>query len=161
MFKQNSKSIFQYINLLGYLLIITFIVIIIFKAVAFGHPWSLSCYVCKKCNSSCILGIDPSQLLLAANLNDSNLYITANNIRIKANDALVVDSNMIIKFKKQDFKLNEALKESLLTKDDIILTNKLRAKDAAKFCIKCKACSKICPFNLPITEVIKELEKNN
>ena len=161
MFKQNSKSIFQYINLWGYLLIITFIVIIIFKAVAFGHPWSLSCYVCKKCNSSCILGIDPSQLLLAANLNDSNLYITANNIRIKANDALVVDSNMIIKFKKQDFKLNEALKESLLTKDDIILTNKLRAKDAAKFCIKCKACSKICPFNLPITEVIKELEKNN
>ena len=140
MFKQNSKSIFQYINLLGYLLIITFIVIIIFKAVAFGHPWSLSCYVCKKCNSSCILGIDPSQLLLAANLNDSN---------------------MIIKFKKQDFKLNEALKESLLTKDDIILTNKLRAKDAAKFCIKCKACSKICPFNLPITEVVKELEKNN
>ena len=161
MFKQNSKSIFQYINLLGYLLIITFIVIIIFKAVAFGHPWSLSCYVCKKCNSSCILGIDPSQLLLAANLNDSNLYITANNIRIKVNDALVVDSNMIIKFKKQDFKLNEALKESLLTKDDIILTNKLRAKDAAKFCIKCKACSKICPFNLPITEVVKELEKNN
>ena len=161
MLKWNPKKVFQYLNLSAYVIIIIFIAIIILKAVAFGHPWSLSCYVCKKCTSSCVLGIDPSQLLLAANLNDSNLYITVNNIRIRANDALTIDSNMIIKFKEYKLKLNEALKENLLTKDDIILTDKLRAKDAAKFCIKCKACSKICPFNLPITEVVKELEKNN
>ena len=160
MLKWNPKSLFQFFNLSAYVIIIIFIVIIIVKAVAFGHPWSLSCYVCKKCTSSCVLGIDPSQLLLAANLNDPNLYITANNIRIRANDALAVDSNMIIKFKVHELNLNEALKGNLLTKDDVILTDKLRARDAAKFCIKCNACSKICPFNLPITEVVKELEKN-
>jgi len=155
--QERYKNIFYYINISAYVIIILFLVGIVFKAITFGHPWSLSCYVCKKCTSACIVGIDPSQLLLAANLNDPNLYITVDNLRIKAKDACTIDSSMMVTYNSSDYKLSEALKRGVFKEEDFIFTKKMKAKDAAKFCIKCRACTKICPFNLPIIEVVNEL----
>ena len=114
----------------------------------------------KKCTSACIYGIDSSQLLLAANLNDPELYISVTNVRLSAKDALAVDENMIVTYKSHQYRLSEAIKRDVIKPDDIVLTHKLRASDAAKFCIKCRACQKICPLELPIIEVINELAAN-
>lgn len=160
MLKKSNNKIFNYFNIYANIIIILFIVVILVKAASFRNPWTASCYSCKKCTSVCILGIDPSQFLTAANLNAPNLYIAVNNLRMKASDAADLDSNMNITFNKKELSLSEAFAKKMVTREDIIFTSKLRAKDAAKFCIKCKSCSNLCPLNLPIVEVVKKLEKN-
>ena len=149
------------LNIITYLVIISFIIVIAVKAAASGYPWSLSCYLCKKCASSCILGIDPSQLLLAAHQNNPNLYITANNIRLKSQDACRIDKDMKVLINNDIISVSQALKNKIFNSNDYITSYSMKAKDAARFCIKCRACSRDCPFTLPILDAVDELNKDN
>lgn len=147
--------------MVGYMMIFVFLISITIKSVIFGHNWSLACYSCKKCLPSCILGIDPSELLLAANLNAPELYITVCNVNLSANQAIKIDRYMPVTFQDNTYILSDAMSDGIITNSDVITTRKLKAKDAAVFCIKCKACIKACPFSLPIIEVVDELRKKD
>lgn len=157
----NPKTVFRNLNVSTYVILMLFLGYFIVKSIIFGYPWSLACYACKKCIPTCIYGIDPSQLLLAANMNDPNLYISVNNVRLTAKDACAIDENMTIAYNDEKYSLAGALAENIIKADDYVITNELKAKDAAKFCIRCGACQKVCPLNLPITDIVKELAAHN
>jgi len=88
---------------------------------------------------------------------DPLLYICADNIRLRLNEAAETDPNMIVKLPcGTRLMAGEAVSKGVDPCSEVI-TEMIRAKDAAQFCLVCGACEKKCPISLPILEIIEDL----
>ncbi len=146
------------INIFLFTAIVFYLGFIGARAFFSGYPFSLICYNCKSCDSICVIGIDPQGFMAASVADDPDIYIYVTNYRIYAGEAEKLDPDMIIQCNDKKIKVSAALNEGLISRDTEIITYKMKAKDAAKVCIECAACERVCPVKLPILDVIKGLK---
>jgi len=106
------------------------------------------------------LGIDAQGFISAVNANDPDIYILATNVRMSAKKAYDTDPGIILMLNRKKISVKDALGQSLVQPDTEVVTFKMKAKDAAKVCIDCTACEKICPLHLPLLKIIKDLKKD-
>ena len=153
------KKSFIIFNVIIYLAIGGYLGVIVYNSLAAHHPWSMACYNCKKCDSVCVLGIDPQGFITAAYSGEPDLYIRANNIKLTVERAMNIDPDMRISLDGKDHVLHEALENGLVSISTEIITSSLRASDAARLCLGCGACERACPLKLPISRIIKDLSE--
>ncbi len=131
-----------------------------------GHPWTLTCYQCRACNINCPLGYDVAAYVAAAATNNPDTYMSASKLQLTLEESYTTDENMIIEINGEKMTAGEAVENSR-PMDLVVQVKKLRAKDAAKFdplCGNCESYLKenkktaLCPINLPITDVIRDLK---
>lgn len=149
------------INTIGIVLIIGYLSYLGFNAFRSGYPWALLCYNCKSCNAACILGIDPQGFITAAYANDPDIYIYATNIRISLQEAYDRDPGMTMIADDDIITVREALTKRGIPPQTEIITYRMRARDAAKYCLDCGACDKACPIRLPISSIFNHLKKHD
>lgn len=134
-----------------------FLVGIVANALASRQPWTLFCYKCKACNSSCILGIDPQGFVDATLAGDPRVYIYATNVRLKLSQAAAIDPNMVIVTGGKTATAYAALHEMHRSPASEVTTYQVQARDAARFCIRCGACERYCVLGLPLLRAIVAL----
>ena len=126
-------------------------------AIRSGYPFSLLCYNCKACDSSCVLGIDPQGFITSSQSGDPDMYILASNIRLNAAEALARDPGMVITVKGRHITIRQAVESGAITTCDEVMSYRMRARDAAHYCVLCAACEKVCPLSLPLLWIIRDL----
>lgn len=149
------------LNTIGIVLIVGYLAYLGYNAFRSGYPWALVCYNCKSCNASCILGIDPQGFIEAAYANDPDIYIFATNIRMSLQKAYDMDPAMTLIAGNDIVTAREAIKKRGIPPQTEIITYRMRARDAAKFCLDCGACDKACTIKLPISSIFQYLKKHN
>lgn len=84
----------------------------------------------------------------------------ATNIRLRLSEAAEVDPDMMVSIRgEEDLKAERALANGS-SKDSEITTARMKAKDAAQYCLLCAKCEKSCPVKLPIMNIIEDLRAN-
>lgn len=151
------NTVSRRIGVFAYVGIALFLLLIVAGAMMSRHPWSLVCYNCRMCNSTCVLGIDPSGFLSASNVHDPGLYISATNIRLLLPDARAMDANMLVQYEGKSIPVRDVPLKTSTDSSRVVTTVKLRASDAARLCLRCNACAKICAFRAPILEAVHDL----
>lgn len=149
------------INTIGIVLIVGYLAYLAFDAFRSGFPWALVCYNCKKCNESCILGIDPQGFIESAYADDADIYIYATNIRMTLGKAFSIDPAMVLIADDDMITAREALEKRGISPETEIITYRMRARDVAKICLDCGACDRSCPIKLPISSIFKYLKKHD
>ncbi|SDT84267.1 hypothetical protein [Desulfobacula phenolica] len=152
------KKKFIHINVFCYLCIAAFLAITITTSIKSGYPWATTCYNCVLGRQICPLGIDPYGFISAAITNDPEIYVDATNIRMRLGNAIDIDPEMILRL--PDKSLITAKQLALIKKDmDYeVTTCRIKVKDAATFCPLCGNCDRVCPINLPVLKIIKDLK---
>ena len=138
------------------MLIICFLVVPVVTCLQSGYPWTLTCYNCLLCRQACPLGIDPHGFIMAAMTNDPALYINASNVRLRVGEAFDLDPQMALQIDGREVTAAEALEQNVARTKEVV-TSKMKAKDAAKYCPLCGNCAKKCPINLPVLKIIEDL----
>jgi L-lactate utilization protein LutB len=151
------KKVFVRINTVFYVLIICFLGVPVITCLQSGYPWTLTCYNCVLCRQACPLGIDPHGFIMAAMTNDPELYIGASNIRLRVGEAFDLDPQMELKIGGGEITAAKALEHGVARSKEVV-TSKMRAKDAAKYCPLCGNCAKKCPIKLPVLKIIEDLK---
>ncbi|HYG70568.1 MAG TPA: hypothetical protein VD838_23040 [Anaeromyxobacteraceae bacterium] len=124
-------------------------------AIRARQPWVVTCYDCKACTARCVLGLDPQGFVAAALAGSGDVYVYATNVRLSARRALELDPDMLVTVGDYHPTAREAAAE--LGLDAELVTFKLKARDAARFCFRCGACEKGCVLRLPLLRVITQL----
>jgi heterodisulfide reductase subunit C len=137
--------------------LVLFLLAIVANALASRQPWVLFCYNCKACNSSCILGIDPQGFVDAALAGDPRIYIYTTNVRLRLSKAAAIDPNMVITVAGKKVAAHVALNELHVAPDTEVVTYRVQARNAARFCIQCGACERSCVLGLPLLREIDQL----
>ena len=150
------KKIFLRINTICYVAIAGFLAVAVVTSLSSGYPWAITCYNCLLCRQTCPLGIDPYGFVTAASANDPNLYIEATNIRLKLEEAVDIDNNMVLSVGKTKLTTRQAVTQGIPA-DTEVTVFKMKVKDAARLCPLCGNCEKPCPIDLPIMEIIEDL----
>ena len=148
------------INSVGAIIILAYLALLGVNAFKSGYPWSVLCYNCKRCNPVCVLGIDPQGFIAAAYSSDPNVYIYTTNVRLKMHDAMDIDPGMEIIANGEKTTPAAALGKKGLDPDMEVISYRVRARDAAVFCLDCGACEKACPLSLPISTIARDLKKD-
>jgi len=156
----NRSRIARYINTVTAVFLATILMVMIVNAALTRHPWAITCYNCKACNSECPLGLDPSGYVTVALTANPDYMMYATKVRISLEEAYQVDPGMIINHRGRLLTSQKALTEAGLSPKTEVRVYKMRAKDAAKYDLLCGNCQKTCPINLPIEEIIRDLRKN-
>lgn len=138
----------------------TILMVMIANAALTRHPWTITCYNCKACNLECPLGLDPSGYVTAALTANADYMMYATKIRMSLEEALQVDPGMIIHYQGELLSAQQARSELGLSPTTEVRVYKMRAKDAARYDLLCGNCQKICPINLPVEEIIRDLRTN-
>jgi Fe-S oxidoreductase len=151
---------FLRLNVFCYLVIAAFLASAVVTSLGSGHPWAITCYNCSSCSRSCPLAINPSGFTLSAIGNNPELYLAAANIRLRLNEAAERDPEMMVTIKgKGNMKAGQALSRGI-SLDTEVTTFRMKAKDAAQYCLLCGVCEKDCPIKLPIMDIIEDLRNN-
>jgi Fe-S oxidoreductase len=152
-----KSKIFLQVNIFCYLVIAAFLASAVVTSLSSGHPWAITCYNCSSCSRSCALGINPSGFTLSAIGNNPQMYLAAANIRLRLREAVERDPDMIVTIRgKDNMRAGKALADGI-SKDAEVMTFRMKAKDAAHYCLLCAACEKNCPVKLPIMDIIEDL----
>ncbi len=137
--------------------LVLFVLTIVANSLASRQPWVLSCYKCKTCNSSCILGIDPQGFVDAALANDPRVYIYTTNVRLRLARAVEIDPDMIVIAGGKRVAAHAALEDMRILPETEVVTYRVQARNAAQFCIKCGACERSCVLGLPLLRLINQM----
>ncbi len=136
-----------------------FLLAIVANSLASRQPWVLSCYKCKACNSSCILGIDPQGFIDAALAGDPRIYIYTTNVKQRLSKAVAIDPDMVIMVAGKKVTAHAALNDLRIAPDTEVATYQVQARNAAQFCIRCGACERSCVLGLPLLRIISQLRE--
>ncbi|MBW1735265.1 MAG: 4Fe-4S dicluster domain-containing protein [Deltaproteobacteria bacterium] len=151
------KKAYLRINIFCYLIIAAFLVVMVTTSLRSGYPWALTCYNCVLCRQACPLGIDPYGFVTAALTSDPDLYVAATNVRLKLKEAFDLDPGMVLRTKNgTTITAARALDEGM-GEDREVTVEKMKVKHAARYCVLCGNCEKVCPLNLKVMDIIMEL----
>lgn len=148
------------INSIGVIIILVYLALLYLNAFGSGYPWSVLCYNCKRCNPVCVLGIDPQGFIAAAYSSDPDVYIYATNIKMRLSDAARIDTAMEIIVNGEKTTSARALGEGRVDTDTEIVSYRMKAHDAAAFCLDCGSCERACPLSLPISVIARDLKND-
>ncbi|MFB3814772.1 MAG: 4Fe-4S dicluster domain-containing protein [Terriglobales bacterium] len=144
-------------NVAGMLIICLFLGTMVVNALVTRQPWSLVCYSCKACNSSCVMGIDPQGFVGAALSGDPQVYVYATNIRLPLAKAVAIDPAMTVSVAGRKYTARDAAEKLHLSPDTEVVTYRVKARDAAAACLRCAACERTCVLRLPLLRMIDQL----
>jgi len=147
-------------NVALYVLATVILASIVINAFISGHPWALTCYQCKACNLRCPLGYDVSLYVEAAATNNPDLYMSASNLQLTLGEAYETDPDMIVEIDGKKMTANDAYNSNRYPNNTIVYVRRLRVKDAAKFDPLDGICDAMCPINLHITKIIRDLKED-
>ena len=86
--------------------------------------------------------------------------MAARNIRLRLGEAVELDPEMVVTIKgKENMKAGQALARGI-NRDAEVTTFRMKAKDAAQYCLLCGACEKDCPIKLPLMDIIEDLRND-
>ena len=151
------KKVFLRVNIFCYLVIAAFLGLSVVTSLKSGYPWAITCYNCVLCRQACPLGIDPYGFVTAAISNDADLYVEASRLRLRLGEAFDLDPNMVLNIKGSETTAGQALINGL-DRDSEVLVARMKVKHAAKYCPLCGNCEKPCPIDLPLLEIIEDLQ---
>lgn len=145
-------------NIVCYLFLAGFLLLFPVLSFVSGYPWVLNCYNCSSCSRSCVLGINPQGFVAAAATNNPQLLMTVTNVRMKLEEAASRDLQMIIAMPDGTRMTAERAIEIGMPSDADIMSVRMTARDAARYCLLCSNCEKDCPVNLKLMNIIKDLK---
>ena len=151
------KKGFARLNVACYVVILLYVCFVGISAVRSGYPWVVTCYNCGLCRQSCPLGLDPYGFVAAAMADDPGAYMQAVNVKLLPHEARMLDPDMPVATADGRRMKAGALAKGSQAADEEVYVLKMRASLAAKYCILCGNCEKVCPIRLPVLDVIKDL----
>jgi L-lactate utilization protein LutB len=145
-------------NIICYLFLAGFLLLFPVLSIVSGYPWALNCYNCSSCSRSCVLGINPTGFISAATTNNPQLVMAVSNVRMKLGEAARLDPEMVIATSDGAQMTAEGAIAVGMLSDMEIMSVKMKAQDAARYCLLCGNCEKDCPVNLTLMNIIKDLK---
>jgi len=144
------------LNVWTYLVAAAIMSSMIITSFSSGHPWAITCYQCKACSLRCPLGYDVSMYVTAALTNNPDLYMNAKNLQLPLKVAYETDPNMLVEIDGKLLTAKEAYNK--YNSSTVVWVRRLKVKDAAKFDPLDGNCETLCPINLKITNIIRDLK---
>lgn len=102
------------------------------------------------------MGYDVSMYVTAALTNNPDLYMNAKNLQLPLKVAYETDPNMLVEIDGKLLTAKEAYNK--YNSSTVVWVRRLRVKDAAKFDPLDGNCETLCPINLKITNIIRDLK---
>ncbi|MBD3388001.1 MAG: hypothetical protein GF416_03035 [Candidatus Altiarchaeales archaeon] len=145
-------------NVVAFFVIAAILALFAYTAYSSGHPWSLTCYQCRACNLNCPLGYDVAKFVVAAAVDDPDIYMSARNLQLRLDEAYSTDPDMTVEVDGERMTAGEAIER--FGEGLVVEVRMLRVKDAAKYDPLEGACERSCPIELPITDTIRDLKED-
>jgi len=154
---RTRKRIAKWLNTITAVFLASILTGLVVNATMARHPWAITCYSCKACASRCPLGIDPSGYVTAALTANPDYMMDAANLRLSLEEANRVDPDMVIECEGTLTSPRKALEQQTISPRSEVRVYKMKAKHAARYDLLCGNCQKMCPINLSIEDIIRDL----